>query len=157
MSAEDLIPFNRRTEDEQKEIAKKGGLKSGETRRRKRALKQIARHFLDAETGRDELRAELLESGFDDDTSNAAALVMRIAKEAFSGNMRAAELLIKLSGEDPDQKRKDKELKLKQDFYKFRMASGEVDIEDLSFLSDMLKDGENDEAAQDTNTERRNP
>lgn len=115
MSAKDLIPFNRRTEDEQKEIAKKGGVKSGETRRRKRALKQIVRHFLDTETKREDLRGQLLANGFDDDTSNAAALVMQIANEAFSGNIRAAELLVRLSGEDPDQKRKDKELKLQQD------------------------------------------
>ena len=103
MSREDLIPFNRRTEDEQKEIAKKGGVKSGESRRRKRAFKQLAKQYLDADTGCAELRSELVAHGFDNDFSNAAALIMVIGKEAFSGNLRAAELLIRLSGEDPDR------------------------------------------------------
>lgn len=36
MSKEDLIPFNKRTEAEQKEITRKGGIASGKARREKR-------------------------------------------------------------------------------------------------------------------------
>lgn len=36
---ENLIPFNERTEEEQREIARKGGIASGEARRRKREIK----------------------------------------------------------------------------------------------------------------------
>lgn len=36
MSQEDLIPFNKRTEAEQKEITRKGGIASGKARREKR-------------------------------------------------------------------------------------------------------------------------
>lgn len=36
---ENLIPFNERTEEEQREIARKGGIASGEARRRKRDIK----------------------------------------------------------------------------------------------------------------------
>lgn len=41
MNEENLIPFNKRTESEQREIAKKGGKKSGESRRRKKSMKQV--------------------------------------------------------------------------------------------------------------------
>ena len=105
-----------------REMNKKGGVKSGETRRRKRDLSKIARQFMEADTGREDLRAALQASGFDDDQSNAAALVMQIAAEAFSGNIRAAELLLKLAGNDPDQKRKDAELKIKQEELKLKRA-----------------------------------
>ena len=36
-----LIPFNQRTEDEQREIASKGGKASGKSRRRKKTMKQV--------------------------------------------------------------------------------------------------------------------
>ena len=39
MSSENLIPFNERTEEEQRELAKQGGIASGEARRRKRDIK----------------------------------------------------------------------------------------------------------------------
>lgn len=141
MSREDLIPFNRRTEAEQKEIAKKGGVKSGESRRRKRAFKQLAKQYLDADTNCTELRSELVAHGFDNDFSNAAALIMVIGKEAFSGNLRAAEMLIRLSGEDPEEKRKDAELKLKREMMqiqKTRYAPRGTDIEDLSCVWEMV-------------------
>ncbi len=40
MAREDLIPFNRLTEEEQKKLARKGGQASGEARRKKRDLKE---------------------------------------------------------------------------------------------------------------------
>lgn len=40
MNQENLIPFNERTEEEQREIARKGGIKSGEARREKKLFKE---------------------------------------------------------------------------------------------------------------------
>ena len=37
---QNLIPFNKRTENEQREYAKKGGQKSGEVRRQRKAMKE---------------------------------------------------------------------------------------------------------------------
>lgn len=48
MSQEDLIPFNKRTEAEQKEITRKGGIASGKARREKRDRKLRAQAALDA-------------------------------------------------------------------------------------------------------------
>lgn len=39
MNEDNLIPFSERTEEEQREIARKGGIASGEARRRKRDIK----------------------------------------------------------------------------------------------------------------------
>ncbi len=141
MNEKNLIPFDQRTESEQREIRRKGGEKSGQTRRLNRDLKKLAKRFLNSDTFREDLRAALIESGFEDDQSNAAALVMQITNEAFAGNMRAAELLIKLAGYDPDQKRKDEELKIKQALLELKKSETkykEVDIEDLSCIWDMI-------------------
>ena len=44
---DNLIPMNKRTKDEQREIARKGGIASGESRRRWRTLRQIAEMLAD--------------------------------------------------------------------------------------------------------------
>lgn len=47
MAKEDLIPQNQRTKEEQKEIARKGGIASGEARRAKKDLQYFAKIMLD--------------------------------------------------------------------------------------------------------------
>ena len=47
MAKEDLIPQSERTKEEQKEIARKGGIASGKARREKRDLQYFARMVLD--------------------------------------------------------------------------------------------------------------
>ena len=43
---QNLIPWNKRTENEQREYAKKGGQKSGEVRRQRKAMKEQAELLL---------------------------------------------------------------------------------------------------------------
>ena len=43
---QNLIPWNRRTESEQREYARKGGQKSGEVRRQRKAMKEQAELLL---------------------------------------------------------------------------------------------------------------
>ena len=40
MNEDNLIPFSERSKEEARELGRKGGIASGETRRRKRALKE---------------------------------------------------------------------------------------------------------------------
>ena len=47
MARDDLIPQNKRTKEEQKEIARKGGIASGEARRAKKKAVEVARLILD--------------------------------------------------------------------------------------------------------------
>ena len=49
MSTENLIPFTERTEDELREITKRGGKNSGGSRRRKKSLKQMLNLILASE------------------------------------------------------------------------------------------------------------
>ena len=44
---ENLIPMNQRTVEEQREITRKGGIASGEARRKKRDIAEIARAVLE--------------------------------------------------------------------------------------------------------------
>lgn len=93
MNDDNLIPFNKRTEREQREIAKKGGEASGEARRAKAAASVIARAILDEITTSKE--------GVDA-TVRYAGLKQQAAK-ALKGDLKALEFLIKVADEMPKQ------------------------------------------------------
>lgn len=65
MAKEDLIPFNMRTEEEQKAMRRKGGINSGKSRRNKAKLRDcleilMEKKYLDEKTGKQITGAELL-------------------------------------------------------------------------------------------------
>lgn len=86
--------FDSRTTEEQREIARKGGKASGETRRRKRDLR---------------LALEvLLEKDFKDKTgkpvTGTEAITAKLFEQAMRGNVKAFETIRSTVGQDPVQK-----------------------------------------------------
>lgn len=47
MNSQNLIPNNERSPEELREMGRKGGIKSGESRRRRRELQRAARFWLE--------------------------------------------------------------------------------------------------------------
>lgn len=80
-NAENLIPLDKRTKSEQREIAKKGGIASGASRRAYRSLKQAAKAF------------------FKENDNAAMQLIQALYEEAVNGNVKALEKLQDLIGE----------------------------------------------------------
>lgn len=80
-NAENLIPFDERTKSEQREIARKGGIASGASRRAYRSLKQAAKAF------------------FKENDDAAMQLIQTLYREALGGNVKALEKLLDLIGE----------------------------------------------------------
>lgn len=80
-NAENLIPLDKRTKSEQREIAKKGGIASGASRRAYRSLKQAAKAF------------------FKENDNAAMQLIQALYEEAANGNVKALEKLQDLIGE----------------------------------------------------------
>lgn len=85
MNEDNLIPMNERTKEEQREIARKGGIASGESRRQRKTLKE-------------ELLL-LLEKG---DTQERVSLAL--IQEALKGNTKAFEVIRDSIGEKPIDK-----------------------------------------------------
>lgn len=82
------------------EEAKKGGRKSGETRRRKKTLKEIAEAFGSAQAP-DEIKAKLYEQGLVSKkkiTNDEAMLLAQIAK-ANKGDVKSATFIAEIRGE----------------------------------------------------------
>ena len=101
---ENLIPFNERTESEQREIAKQGGIASGRARRRRRSMKEAADYYLSLpETDRRTVNRLLRDAIDPEDIDNQMAVVVGIAEQAKRGDARAASVLLKLLGEDAPQ------------------------------------------------------
>lgn len=53
----------------------------------------------------------------EEDITNKAALVMSLYDAAMSGNTKAFETLMKYSGDDPDEQRKESEQEMKRDMF----------------------------------------
>lgn len=78
MNESNLIPFNERTEKEQREIARKGGIASGEARRRKRDLKEELLLLLEDEDTQKKISIALIERAMImDNMGNKAFEVIR--------------------------------------------------------------------------------
>ena len=121
---ENLIPFEKRTEEEQREIRVKGGIASGEARRAKRDL----RLALEA----------LLEKEWKDSKGNVLygteAISTKLFEQAMKGNVKAFETIRATVGQDPVHK-------IEQ-----VVISDEIRQE----VEDFLNDGEEEETITET-------
>ena len=115
---ENLIPFSERTESEQREIARKGGIASGESRRAYRSLKQAAKAF------------------FKENENAAMAVVQAVYEEALGGNVKAVDKLQDLIGETVQ--REELALKKKQ----LAEQSGQKNAAELPKLLQALQEDE---------------
>lgn len=96
-----LIPANQRTPDERRRIAKKAGKASGEARRRKKAMKEMAEIVLSLKTS-GSMREKMLEMGIaKSDCNNQAAMLIAAMAKALKGDIRAAEFIRDTAGENP--------------------------------------------------------
>lgn len=93
-----LIPANKRSLSEARENGRKGGLKSGEARRKKKSMKQVANYLLSLPVV-EELQEEMIQSGIAvDETDNQTALVFSMMQRAIKGNVTAAQFIANITG-----------------------------------------------------------
>lgn len=101
MNEQNLIPFDKRTESEQREIRKKGGVKSGQVRRARKTVRQTVLDLLYTET--------------DDGGTILEEMFIGAMKRAIkTGDPGAIEKVLEYAGLSRKDKREEAELKLKQ-------------------------------------------
>ena len=104
---ENLDPV--RTKEEAKKRGRNGGIKSGEARRNKRDAKNAMNLLLNM-AAKGQLKDNLENLGFDtEDQTNMVALQARLFTMAMGGNLQAYDRVIKISGNDPEENRKERE------------------------------------------------
>lgn len=96
-----LVPLNERTKNEQREIQSAGGIASGASRRRKRALKEAADYYLSLPVTDRRRWNKLARRGIDpEDIDNQMAMVVGLTEAATLGDARAGRLIVDILGED---------------------------------------------------------
>lgn len=96
-----LIPLDKRTKEEQREICSNGGKASGVARRRKRSLKEAADLFLSLPVSDTKSWNKIAKQGVDpEDIDNQMAIIIGLSMKAAKGDSKAAKVLFDLLGED---------------------------------------------------------
>ena len=100
--AKNMIPLNTRTKTEQKRIATMGGVASGEARRRKKTMRELAQMFGNLEVSNDAIRQRMKALGVsEEDMSHDTAVIIGQYMEAEKGNTQAASFIRDTKGENP--------------------------------------------------------
>ena len=104
MNEQNLIPMNKRTESEQREIAKKGGKASGKSRRDKREQRDVILDILSMPLEEGSMdRIQALAQAKGSNISVNAAIVIEQVKKALEGDTKAAEYLRDTAGWKPTE------------------------------------------------------
>lgn len=130
-----LIPVNRRSKEEQRQIASKGGKASGEARRRRRDTRQAAKFVLELEPDLSkDTRKALAKMGLHAEEIPDIRLLslLAIAQKAMKGDLQANRMLLELAGDvDARLKIEQDRLKLEREKLEFMVQQGGNATDDL--------------------------
>ena len=99
MNDKNLIPFNQRAKSEQREIARQGGIKSGEVRREQKTYREMAKAMLSATITDENILNELKAYGLSE-TDVKAYTLLGMIKASANGSHNAFDRLMMLVGEE---------------------------------------------------------
>lgn len=110
-----LKPYEKgRSKEEAVRAGRKGGIASGEARRKKKSMKESF-EALFAMQATDQMKQPFKKAGYDvEDLTNEQALVLSMTRRAIAGDARMASLIMDICGEKHSDKLKAKELELKE-------------------------------------------
>ena len=97
--AENLVPQNKRTKEEQREIQKAGGKASGAKRKEKSTVKSIIRAWAENPVVPKHLKKQAEAFGIDTDEGRAI-LALGMLQNAIKGNSKYLEKVLQMLGED---------------------------------------------------------
>lgn len=98
---ENLIPINRRTKEEQREIQVRAGIASGVARRKKKALKEALNVYLALPIKDEDIKKYLTAQGVKKvDQDKQMEMIVGLHNAAAAGDARAARVLIDIMGEN---------------------------------------------------------
>ena len=141
---ENLIPTTQRTDEEVRAMTRKGGIKSGETRRRKRDTKATAKMVLELiPTLPPQTQASLAKMGLDPDIKADVRLLamLQLAQKAMNGDFNAIKMLLDYGGYIDARTQIDKErLKLEKERIKYQQAQQHTTADMRPIIDDVRPD-----------------
>lgn len=130
------------TPNEAREIGRKGGIASGQARRKKANLKKAMQTLLGMNVASEKARKQLEELGLE--PTNEMLLAVSTLQQATKGNQRATENVMKMVGVEKDkydiaeQKERIKAMKLRNKEIEILQGGGQV--EDIIIINDVPND-----------------
>ena len=148
---ENLIPLNKRTKDEQRNIQSAGGKKSGEVRRRKAALRDTMNRLLTMQVEVDGLSDILRSDG--GESTYEEVIAMAMIQQASLGDVKAYQAIMKTVGQTDKSEADLEEQRSKVELNKARKEdiTGENENDEaLDRLDQILKEVRNNAIKQET-------
>ena len=139
-------PYRFRTGEQQVEVARKGGIASGEARRRKKAMRDTAKMLLDMQVPKaaKELKQKLAVMGIsEEDFTYQTAVMVGVINQAMKGNTKAAAFLRDTVGENPAHELRERELDQKIAEFEYHRQQEEAqrkENESTSSLADAIEE-----------------
>ena len=129
---QNLIPASKRSKSEARENSKKGGVESGKSRRRKKALRLALKEAVSMRLNElpEDMRTAIMSSvGITDDAQTVAdAVIGGIILSACGGSAPMVRLLLDTIGESADVRLREREVKLKEKSLDDDRADGAASI-----------------------------
>ena len=143
---ENLIPNHERTPSELREITQKGGIASGKSRRRKKALRLALKEAVSMRLNElpEDMRTAIMSAvGITDDSQTVAdAVIGGIILSACGGSAPMVRLLLDTIGESMEARMREREVRLKEK----ALNSGQIDTElNVTIISKKERDSEHGE------------
>lgn len=142
--SENLVPVQ--SSEEARIRGRNGGIKSGETRRAKKQMRELARMFLDMKTT-ENVANNLAKFGIQEsDQTNMMALLVSLYTNAMNGNIQAFRTLMEYAGMNPNQELLDMELESRIEAIEMRQEGDDfVEVgEDDDVIIYLPDNGRND-------------
>ena len=128
---ENLKPIGKRTTDEAREISKKGGIASGKSHRRKKALRTALKEAMTMQLKElhPDMQMAIMQAAKlgDAELTVSDAVLGSIIRNACRGNSQMTKLLLDVLGETPDVRLKEREMKMKEQALKEGKGGDTVD------------------------------
>ena len=121
---ENLIPFDKRTEEEQRKIRSAGGKASGAVRRKKANFRKTVNAILTAKIDHPEWTPFLESLGLD--STVEAAVNAAMIREALNGNVKAYEAIARYSGQSDRTEADQEEQKARTEATKAQTAAAKA-------------------------------
>lgn len=98
---QNLIPWNKRTENEQREYARQGGQKSGEVRRKRKAMKEQMEMLLSLPFKQEKQLKFMKSLGIEEEEiDNQMALMVAMYAKALKGDVQAFNAIREVTQDD---------------------------------------------------------
>ncbi len=100
---QNLIPLNKRSQRERKEITIKGAKASNQVQKEKRLMKQQFEMLMSLELQENELKEQIKELGIEpNEITMQMALCVSVMQQAMQGNLKAFEIIQNTIGQNPN-------------------------------------------------------